>query len=146
MNRDQERLKTLSVFHYIVGVMYALFSFLPLIHVILGIIMLVAPESMKGNSGPPPAAAGWVFVFIGGFFILVGWCFALSLILAGRFLIRRKNYLFCMIVAGVSCLFVPIGTILGIFTLINLSKESVKELFKPKASSAQILFDNKENI
>ena len=147
MNKDQERLKTLTIFHYLVGAMYALLSFLPLIHLVLGIIMLIAPESMSGKDvNPPPAAAGWIFVLVGGFFILAGWCYAISLILAGRFLARKKSYLFCIVVAGISCIFFPIGTVLGVFTIIVLSKPSVKDLFKPGSpATAQNLSGNQQN-
>jgi len=48
---------------------------------------------------------------------------------AGRCLSRRKNHLLCLIVAGVSCLFVPMGTVLGVFSIIVLMRPSVKELF-----------------
>jgi hypothetical protein len=31
--------------------------------------------------------------------------------------------------AGVECLFMPVGTVLGVFTIIVLVRDSVKELF-----------------
>ena len=34
-----------------------------------------------------------------------------------------------MVIAGVCCMFMPLGTILGVFTLVTLNKDSVKELF-----------------
>ena len=34
-----------------------------------------------------------------------------------------------MIVAGITCLSVPIGTVLGVFTLMVLSRPSVKQMF-----------------
>jgi hypothetical protein len=33
------------------------------------------------------------------------------------------------VIACIECLFMPFGTILGVFTLIVLSRESVKKLF-----------------
>jgi hypothetical protein len=36
---------------------------------------------------------------------------------------------FCLVVAGVSCLFMPFGTILGVLSLIVLNRPSVKLLF-----------------
>jgi len=39
-----------------------------------------------------------------------------------------------MVIAGLSCLNMPLGTVLGIFTLIVLSRESVKVLFKGEAT------------
>ncbi len=31
---------------------------------------------------------------------------------------------------GVECLFMPVGTVLGVFTIIVLVRDSVKELFR----------------
>ena len=38
--------------------------------------------------------------------------------------------LFCIVVAGVECMIMPFGTVLGVFTLIMLMKDSVKALFE----------------
>ena len=35
-----------------------------------------------------------------------------------------------MVVAGVACTFAPLGTALGVFTIIVLMRDSVKELFE----------------
>jgi len=46
---------------------------------------------------------------------------------------------YCLVVAGVECILVPFGTVLGVLTLIVLSKESVKTIFEngPPSSIAQ---------
>jgi hypothetical protein len=62
-------------------------------------------------------------------FIFAGWMFAILLIVAGRFLSKRKHYMFCLVMAAISCIFMPFGTILGIFTIIVLMQPSVKQLF-----------------
>ena len=51
------------------------------------------------------------------------------LFIAGRSLAKRCHYWFAFVVACLECLFVPFGTILGVFTLIVLSRNSAKELF-----------------
>ncbi len=130
MNQDQEHLRLLSIFHYIVGGIAALFSFFPIIHLILGILFLVAPHRMGGGP-PPPPFLGWIFIIMGGGFILVGWAFAVCVILAGRFIVRHKHYIFCLVIASLNCLFMPFGTILGVFTIVVLVRPSVKALFYP---------------
>lgn len=130
MNQDQEHLRLLSIFHYIVGGIAALFSFLPVIHLVLGILFLVAPHRM-GGSPPPPQFLGWIFIMMGGGFMLIGWAFAVCLILAGRYLVRQKHYIFCLVIASLNCLFMPFGTVLGVFTIIVLMRPSVKAQFYP---------------
>jgi len=128
MEQDEEHLRLLSIFHYVVGGIAALFAMFPIIHLIIGLVFILAPESVdKGD--PPPAFIGWFFVVFAGLFILAGWVLAGFVITAGSFLARRRHRLFCLVVAGVECAFMPFGTVLGVFTIIVLMQESVKELF-----------------
>ncbi len=136
MDKDKEHLRLLSIFHYVVGGIAALFSSVFIIHLIIGIVAVVSPESMADKDGTvPPVLFGWMFLLFGSAAILMGWAFAICLIFAGRFLAKRKNYLFCMIIAGLSCLNMPFGTILGVFTIIVLMRPSVKELFESKPAN-----------
>jgi len=41
--------------------------------------------------------------------------------------------MFCLIVAGIICIFMPLGTILGVFTIIVLVRPSVKAMFEGQA-------------
>ncbi|PYI82572.1 MAG: hypothetical protein DMF09_14100 [Verrucomicrobia bacterium] len=63
--------------------------------------------------------------------------FALFLTFAGRSLSRRKHYWFAFVVACIECIFIPFGTILGVFTIIVLSRESVKTLFSSAAEASR---------
>jgi hypothetical protein len=130
MNQDLQHLKLLSIFHYVVGGLMALIACFPIIHFVVGLIMIVSPASMSGGREPPPPALGWVFVLIGGAIILVGWTGAICLMFAGWFLRRGKHYWFCFATACFSCLFHPFGTVLGVFTIIVLLRPSVKRLFE----------------
>lgn len=132
MNRDEEHLRLLSIFHYIVGGMIALCACFPLIHLVLGLTMIFAPERLSGSSqtsGPEPLF-GLFFVVFAGAFILFGWALAAATIYAGRCLARREKYTFCLVVAAVSCINAPIGTVLGVFTIIVLMRPSVKQIFE----------------
>jgi hypothetical protein len=130
-NQDAQHLKLLSLFHFVVAALLALFSCIFLIHLVIGIGMIVNPHLFKGNNGAlPPPFVGWLFALMGGFAVLLGWTVAFCMILTGRFLIQRKKYTFCLVVAAASCVFTPLGTILGIFTIIVLMRPSVKEMFK----------------
>ena len=61
--------------------------------------------------------------------ILVGWSFAATILIAGRRLSQRRSHTFCLVAACLACLFMPFGTILGVFTLLVLLKPGVKQRF-----------------
>jgi hypothetical protein len=130
MNQDDEHLKLLSVFHYVVGGITALFASFPALHVIVGLIMVFAPFPAEAEGEPPPELFGWFFVVAGAVMVVIGWTIALVILTAGRFLARRKHHLFCLVVAGVECLFFPFGTVLGVFTIIVLMRPSVQQAFE----------------
>jgi hypothetical protein len=129
MNEDREYLKLLSIFHYVVGGLAALFACFPIIYIAVGILAVYAPGTMDSEGDALPALFGWIFIIVGAGLILVGWTFAVFTIIAGRYLVRQVHYLFCMVVAAIECIFMPFGTVLGVFTIIVLVKPSVKKMF-----------------
>jgi hypothetical protein len=130
MTRDQEHLRLLSILHYVVSGLVALIALFPVLHLVIGLFLIFAPDKFAGQGqGPPPALVGWVFVIFALLFITVGWIFAAFVLVTGRFLARRKHYTFCLVMAAIECVFMPFGTILGVFTIVVLMRESVKPLF-----------------
>jgi hypothetical protein len=129
MTQDEDQLKLLSIFHYVVGGLAGLFALLPILHLVIGLIFVFAPGEFQGKGGPPPALVGWMFVLFAAFFIVLGLSFAGLILATGRFLARRQHHLFCLVMGGVECLFMPFGTVLGVFTIIVLMRESVKQMF-----------------
>src|SRR5215207_701002 len=130
--RDAEHLRLLAMFHYIAGGLIALFSSFGLIHIFFGVMMLNDPKFMASqNPGapPPPPFMGWMFLIMGCCFVLFGWSEGALTILSGRKISRRRGWLFSMVVAGINCLWMPIGTILGVFTFIVLARPSVKAMY-----------------
>ena len=129
---DNEHLKLLSIFHYVVSGLAALFACLPIIHLVIGLFLILVPEKFGHGSNQPPAFIGWFFVIFASVFILVGWTIAILILLTGRFMARRKHHTFCFVVACVECVFMPFGTVLGVFTILVLNRQSVKGLFAPR--------------
>ena len=125
MNKDEEHLRLLSIFHYVVGGILGFFACIPIIHLIIGIVMLAGAG---GRDGPPPVV-GLMFLMGGLFAITAGWTLAICLIVSGKRIARRTNYKFCFVIACISCAFSPFGTVLGVFTIIVLVRPTVKELF-----------------
>jgi hypothetical protein len=134
-NTDNEHLKLLSIFHYVVGGMAALFACFPIFHLILGLFFILAPEKFGHGSQQPPAFIGWFFMAFASVFMLVGWTLAVLVLMTGRFIARRKHYIFCFAMACVECIFMPFGTAPGVFTILALNRRSVKELFNPRPAA-----------
>ncbi|MGA9751578.1 MAG: hypothetical protein WBS54_07295 [Acidobacteriota bacterium] len=130
MTQDDQYLRLLSIFHYVVAGIAALFSLVPTIHIAVG-IGLVSGAFTDPREPFPFALVGWFLIAFGSIFIMCGFTFAVCLFLAGRFLNQRRRYLFCLVMAGVACMFMPFGTVLGIFTIVMLLKENVKGQFEP---------------
>jgi hypothetical protein len=126
---DEEHLRLLSIFHYVVAAILGLIACFPIIHFVIGIVIILAPEKLQGGDGPPPELIGWFFAIFAGLFIVMGWTSAALVFAAGRCLAKRTNYMFCLVVAGLECLWAPFGTVLGVFTIIVLMRDSVKQLF-----------------
>ena len=132
MTEDERNLDLLAIFHYIVGGLTALFSCFPLLHVAIGIAMLSG--AFEGEDAPPEFFA-WFFILFPSAIIVVGWTLAGVIIAAGRKLQRRVSRTFCLVVAGIECMMMPFGTVLGVFTIVVLTKDSVTELFMANHAS-----------
>ncbi len=128
---DHEHLKLLSIFHYVLGGLSAFFACFPIIHLALGLFILLAPDKFGHRNEQPPEFIGWIFVIMASFFILAGWAFAVLVLIAGRFIARRAHYRYCFVIACVECLFMPFGTVLGVFSILVLNRPTVKSLFSP---------------
>src|SRR6266404_2711311 len=95
---------------------------------------LIIPALVTRNR--PPAFLGWIFILLGAFFFFVGVTMAICILIAGGCLSRRKAFSSVLVVACVECFFIPFGTILGVFTIVALSRESVRALFSTGQSRA----------
>jgi hypothetical protein len=72
------------------------------------------------------ATFGWLFIIVGSTVLLFGWTCGILTIVSGRSIKRRRWRLFSLVIAGICCLNMPLGTVLGVFTFIVLLRDSVK--------------------
>jgi hypothetical protein len=131
MNDDLQHLRYLAIGHYIGAAIMALFACLPLIYLSVGLIFLVNLPTMPDGDPFPRQFFGLMFALIGGMAVL-GWTFAALIFVAGRSLAARKRYTFCFVMAALCCASFPLGTVLGVFTILVLTRPTVKVMFQRK--------------
>ena len=128
---DESHLNTLAICHFIYSGMLALFGLFGLIYVVFGVILATASLSGGGGGpgGPPPAAIGGVVAAIGGFITLFLWAKAGCVLYSGMSIKKRQRRTFSFVIACICCMNIPLGTALGVFTLVVLSRQSVKAIY-----------------
>ena len=91
------------------------------LHKILGVIILFLTAIIG-------CFVGATIALIGGFLLSV--IYSICLLKAASFLKRKKNYWFIIFVAVLNCFNTPFGTALGIYTIVVLSKQSVRKVYR----------------
>jgi hypothetical protein len=134
VKRDLEHLKLLTVFHFVLAALVALMGSIFIFHLVMGIMMLrgTFPGPKPGTPNGPPFFMPWLFIGFGAAMVFFGWALGILLAIAGYCLSRRRRWMFCCVVAGIACLNAPLGTALGVCTLLVLLRPSVKDLFAGK--------------
>lgn len=112
--------------HYVLAGLSVLYCSFPLLYVFIGALMV---SGTMPTHDPEEAVVGWFFIGIGGAVVLLGWIYSACMVYAGYCMGRRIHYRYCFLMACVSCLNMPLGTVLGVFTIVVLVRPAVKELF-----------------
>ena len=134
--KDVEHLRMLAIFHFVgAGLALAGLGFLALHYSIMQTV-LNDPELFKNAKGGPPPKE--LFAFMKVFYLVGGVWFVLSglaNLISAVFMRQRKNRVFSMVVAGFNCLYMPLGTVLGVFTFVVLSRDSVVAMYEANTRS-----------
>lgn len=132
--KDKEHLKLLSVFHFVLGGLSVLGIGFVCLHYFMMNMMFSNPKIWEGQgSNPPPVEILEFFKIFVWFYLLVAVMLALACIaniLSGVFMLKRKNRIFSLVIAGLNCLQMPFGTALGVFTIVVLLRDSVQEAYE----------------
>jgi outer membrane lipoprotein-sorting protein len=128
--RDREHVKLLAIFHFVfAGLAFVGIGFLGVHYAIMHTVFS-NPDIWKSQPQvmPPKAfldAFIWFYLFM-GVLLLTG---LVLNVLSGLFLLQKRNRLFSIIIGGLNCLQIPFGTALGVFTILVLSRDSVRQLY-----------------
>ena len=132
---DADHLKLLSIFHF-VGAGLALVGMLFLLgHYAIFHTFFANPKIWANQKqSPPPAEFFEIFKWF--YLIFAVWFMASGVlnVISGLCLRAKKCRTFSLIVACINCLHIPFGTVLGVFTIIVLIRDSVRELYEAQVS------------
>ncbi len=134
---DDDHVKLLSIFYYVLGGLSLIGACGGAAYIVLGVVM-TSGGLPSTQSSPPPGLVGPVMIALGIFALLISVTFSAALIYTGRCLQQRRYRILCTVVAGFTCLSIPLGTALGIFTFIVLSRENVRRMFDTNTASPSI--------
>lgn len=139
---DEEHLRLLSLGYMISAGISAFFSLFGLMYVFMGIMMssIIAhtPQVATKTGQEPPAFIGWLLTGIGLGFFLILIALAAAKFRVGFCVKHRRSRTFCLVVAGITCLGIPYGTILGVFSFMVLGRDSVAQQFNPVVASRPV--------
>jgi hypothetical protein len=134
MTTERSQLKTLAIFYFVLSGLMFFTAALSIVQALFFSTFFNAPTV------PSPSQDEFSGLFAGFFvgmavlllvFYLTG---AILMTIAGLNLRNSSRYTFCLIASIVTCLYFPLGTALGIFSVIFLQKDTVKALFRPQDS------------
>ncbi len=128
---DEEHLRLLRIGYLIAGGMTAFMALFGMLYLVMGVFLVIGTSALPHRSGDvPPEFMGWFFLLFGFVFLFLGGIVAVLKFLTARALRLRKSRVLCLITAGFTCLGIPYGTALGIFTFAVLNRPSVLPLFE----------------
>lgn len=110
------------------GILTLCFSLFFVAYAFFGSFIGHAIESINHND-PIPFSIGTFFIVIGSFGFFITVTMGILTLLASKYLKEVKNYNFIFVISILNCLTGILGILLGVFTIIELNKPHVKELF-----------------
>ncbi len=127
--QDQDHLNLLGIFYYVWAGLSAFGGVASLFVFVLMIGGMSAAMANSGQGGGLPAEIMVIMVIIVVFSVVLSLGSAVLYYYCGRFLRERRKRTFCFVIAVITCMSVPLGTILGIFTIVVLNRPSVQDAF-----------------
>ncbi|WP_298494497.1 hypothetical protein [uncultured Algibacter sp.] len=128
MESTSNNLNTFRILYLVKGILTLCFSIFFILYGAMGFIFGAIAENTETNT-ELPFNFGWIFVIIGGVGLFFCITFGILTLLASKYFKQVKNYNFIFAIAILNCLTGILGILLGVFTLVELTKPEVKALF-----------------
>jgi hypothetical protein len=128
VEKDRQHLRVLSIFWYILAGLYAFAGAAMGVYIVFGVMIVAGSAPTRGGSSGPDL--GYFLLALGIGCLLFYGVYAYLAYLTGRSLVeyRRRKLIFGMAIA--LCIIGGLlGIVLGVFTIVVLSRDSVKEQF-----------------
>jgi hypothetical protein len=127
-HEDEQNLNVLSICHFIYAGLFGLVS-LVFGAVLIFAMIATAGAASSGKGGAEAAAIIGVTDVILGMVLVFFLAKTALLAYSGVCIRKRRHRTLSLVMACLACLNVPLGTALGVFTLVVLSRPSVKGLY-----------------
>ena len=131
--QDGRNLDLLAIFHFVYAGLLGFGGLFFGLYIVFGVVMATSVAAGGGSTGDA-AAVGSIFAVIGFVALALFWTKAAFLVWSGISMKKRRRHTLSFVMACLSCINVPLGTTLGVFTLVVLSKPSVKWLYDREAA------------
>ena len=139
--RDKQHLTRLVVSYYVLAGLTLLFGCAGLLYMVFGVGMFVLSDDLLAAdpNAPPPGVIqliGGVLAAVGVVIALLQFVSTVLLAMTARFISMRQYRTFCLVTAGLTCLSVPLGTALGVYTFVILTRPDIIERFGGRTQTA----------
>ena len=128
--QDQEHLKVLSICYYVSAGLSVLGALFAGIYMVVGGVLMTSAHSGAGAHGAAELQfMGGTFLVLGALMTLIILVVAVLEFIVAQRIVRRRSRVLCLVMAGLNCLNMPLGTALGVFTFIVLCRPQVAASF-----------------
>lgn len=123
----ERQLPTISILHYVYGAFTCLLGLGML--VFIGVGSLLNSDLVQNSNDAPPEELGAIIQGLGWVLFAIVETIGVLIIASGGWIAKRRNRMISLIIAGFCCLSFPLGTALGVYTLVVLLNPDVQKAY-----------------